>query len=1793
MAKHTRAPGVGGFRIAALNIVVLFVVAPLAAADEAGPFEFERMWPTVQQPWYFYENEYVAVDQSDNIYVSDRFNNRIVKLSRGGQLVTTWGKWTEAGPNAEPGTFYWPGGVAVDSEDNIYVADINHSWVQKFTSDGEWLDLWGESGTGQGELSNPSDVAVGPGDVVYVIDSGHDRIKYFDKNGEYQGGFGSEGSGDGQFQSPQGIAVDAGGYVYLADTHNHRVQKFTAAGVHLRTWGEQGSEDAEFLWPTTIAINSDGDIYVADSHRVQKFDNVGTHLATISSDNLPDDRGYNLSPRGVAFDSEDNLVVTNFSSSASSRHIDIFNAQHELLSVWWSGGMEPGWFREPVDVEIDGDGDLYVADKDNGRIQEFTGAGQFLGQWVIDEEVSGYRHRVTGVAVAPSGYIYVACHEKVWKYDSGMNFVTSWGEYGDGNGQFRNLTELAVDENGNVYTVEQAYRNPGYRVQKFDANGTWLDTWTGAGTPEGAFTHIITSIAAGRNGHVYLTDDTTVYQFTTGGTLVRSWGSYAPTGGLFYDLQGIAVDVDGYIYLVDDMHRFNQEGGLAIKKFSADGTQLLAACAERGTDVGKVFEPDAIAVNAQGKVYVADMGNNRIQAFRPQTVGMNRKSIIVAGGGPFPGNNLWDATQMCANFAYRTLVHQGFTKQSIWYLTSDLDLDLDNNTEYDDVDGDVTNANLEYAITTWAADADELVVFATDHGGSDTFRMSGTGTLSSSDLDSWLDTLQQTMLGRVIVVYDACDSGSFCPTLTPPGGRERAVIASTSPGESAYFIVQGTISFSNFFWTNIFNGLDVAGAFTSASDAIAQAVGTQHPQIDANGDGQTNQAEDIALVQSVFIGEGTDLYEERPVIDSISAPQNIADTNSATLSAFNVTDADGIERVWAVIWPPEYEPGSSDSPVLQLPTIDFSGTTGDDYEATYQGFSIEGTYQIAVYAKDRAGNTSLPSLTQVSVTSPLGRKAAIVAGGSQSDLLWPAVENCAGLAYETLRFQGYADNRIAFLSPVTVAGVDGAATLSNLDYVLTDWAPIDTYDFVLYMVGSGGLESFRINDTETLSASVLDSWLDELQQHIPGTVTVIYDACAAQSFLSVLIPPPDKERIVIAGAGELEQASFLSEGDISFSRYFWRALIDGASVGDAFVDAKVAIEFTGRGQTAYLDDNGNGVGNEKTDGMLARNSTVGVGIMLAADDPLIGSICPEQTLNGETSATIWVDEVTTTSTIDLVWAVIKPPDFDAGYAVIPITELPTLELVHAGGGRYEATYDGFAGYGTYNVAVYAMDEDANVSAAKETTVHQANGPDIYEDDDTWEQGTWLGMLSKFGPTLTHNFHDNGDEDWVVFYAPGADKISVRTYNLGPDCDTYVELYNDDGTRLAEDDDDGGGWSSYVFYPRVDQPTLEAGTYYVRVRFSPYSSSPTTFGPGTYYGLRVWTETGPQIPGALMGLVKDLNTGAPIPNAEITVANLGLTSFATVASRTASNGNYVFSTLPANAAYSLSVSAHGYQDQTRSNVSVPMGGLAEEHFQLTPENGPNEPPVCSPIAPVQFEEGGNDTSVDLDEYVSDPDNTDAELSWTYSGTTNVTVSIDASTHVVTLGAAANWHGSETITFTCTDPGGLWDSTDLDVTVNSVNDDPWIDPTIPDMTVRGPAGLTYDLTQHEHDVEDSGTDLTWSVASIKRTLFDAAIDQTTDVLTITPVQDAEGIDPISLTLQDSDGATVLQWVTLTITWTTGFGDVNGDDNVDALDVQFVINAALGMPSGFNCDLNNDGQVNALDIQLVINAALGIGV
>ncbi|MBI2435815.1 MAG: hypothetical protein HYV26_23410, partial [Candidatus Hydrogenedentes bacterium] len=929
------------------------------------------------------------------------------------------------------------------------------------------------------------------------------------------------------------------------------------------------------------------------------------------------------------------------------------------------------------------------------------------------------------------------------------------------------------------------------------------------------------------------------------------------------------------------------------------------------------------------RVYVAEQQNNRLHVFKSVATLPNAKAIVVSAGGAFPGNNLWNATQLCANFAYRTLTYRGYTKDKINYLSSDGDLDLDGNGQPDDVDDDATNGNLQAAVT-WAAQGgatEDVVVYLVDHGGDGTFRMSGTESLAAIDLDAWLDTLQDgiapDIMGTLTVIYEACQSGSFQAALAPALGQDRIVITSTSLGEKAYFLSQGSTSFSMLFWTHVFNGANVLDAFSLAQQATTQAVDTQHPQL---ADGTPEHT----LAGMTSIGNGTVIQGEAPRFEGeppVSPEQTILGTSTATLWADPVTDADGIARVWAVLRPPNLQAPSPDNPVQELPSFDLQAVEGipGRYQASYDKFTSAGLYQIAIYARDRIGNTAVPQVTSVAVDSPVKRKAIIVGGGRQPDPMWLSYQNALGRAYNALKVQGYTDSTIAFRSPVSFnAGVDGAPSLSNIEYLIKTWGTFDTYDLVLYFVGPATAAGFEINAVETLPPAQLDAWVDIAQYTIPGIVTVVMDATDSGTFLNQLSPPANTQRINLASTRPGETARFLSGGDLSFSSYFWTGVLNGAKVWNAFKQGQIAMRFSGFGQFGGIDDTGNGVGNEKLDGVLSRAHVIGAGIQLAGDDPVIGDAgTTPATLSIGSTATVWADNVTTTGAIDFVTASITPPGGGAP---------DELELFDVGSGRYEAAWNGFTLYGDYKISIMAVDTDGNTSLPADATLSQQLGADAYEVDNELAQARTTGI---FGETTRHNFHDAGDLDWLRFWAQAGQVVTLETLNLEANCDTEIALFYPNGSPVMDAGfpvvDDDGSTEPLASYYILTVPS--SSYYYLRVRYSP----PPGYGLGTGYDVRVTQETGGCVSSASITIYAHYGS-AKIDEASVSIVVTPLegASYTLGPDPTDASGEAEFNLLSDAGTYSIQVAKGGYQ--TYSNTqSVSCGVHYSFDAPLTPTN----------------------------------------------------------------------------------------------------------------------------------------------------------------------------------------------------------------------------------------------------------------
>jgi sugar lactone lactonase YvrE len=225
------------------EITAAGLVSTVAGSDSIGAVD------GIGAAAYFFGPTGIVVDASDNLYVSDAGNNLIRKI-----VVSTGAVSTLAG-NANPGsgngallsaTFNNPGGLALDSKGNIYIADLLNNLIRVINQGtGMVTTLAGSDTTasinGTGTAAGfyfPNSVAVDASGNVYVSEYVTNLIRKIDPAGVVTtfAGSGAAGQADSTgtkatFNGPSGLAVDAAGNVYVADTYNNVIRKITPAGV--------------------------------------------------------------------------------------------------------------------------------------------------------------------------------------------------------------------------------------------------------------------------------------------------------------------------------------------------------------------------------------------------------------------------------------------------------------------------------------------------------------------------------------------------------------------------------------------------------------------------------------------------------------------------------------------------------------------------------------------------------------------------------------------------------------------------------------------------------------------------------------------------------------------------------------------------------------------------------------------------------------------------------------------------------------------------------------------------------------------------------------------------------------------------------------------------------------------------------------------------------------------------------------------------------------------------------------------------------------------------------------------------------------------------------------------------------------------------------------------------------------------------------------------------------------------------------------------------------------------------
>ena len=480
----------------------------------------------------------------------------------------------DGGP-ATSAILWAPRGVSVDAAGNLYIADTGNAHIRRVTPSGVISTVAGTSPgySGDGgpavsaQLSYPTKAVVTASGDVYIIDAANNRVRRINADGSVTtvAGSGKPGfSGDdgpaasADLNSPYDIATDAAGNLYIADTNNYRIRRITPQGSITTVagsglfgfYGDNGpAARAAFALPHGVAVDSAGNIYISDT--------------------------LNNRIRKVA---KDGTVTTIAGSNLTGSGGD--NGQAGFASL-----------NRPAGIAVDRSGNVYFADSGNNRVRRVSTQG-------IIATVAG----------------------------NGANGFA--GDNGPAvSAQLSDPEDVAIDAAGNIYIAD----TENHRIRKVSPEGiittvAGSDPAAGDGGPAtSALLFQPSGVAVDASGNTYISDklNNRVRRITKAGVITTIAGTgaagYAGDGGSATRAQlnhpeGLAFDAAGNLYIADTANN-------VIRRVTTSGViSTVAGTGEYGNkgDSGaataaQLANPNAVALDSAGKLYIADSANNRVR----------------------------------------------------------------------------------------------------------------------------------------------------------------------------------------------------------------------------------------------------------------------------------------------------------------------------------------------------------------------------------------------------------------------------------------------------------------------------------------------------------------------------------------------------------------------------------------------------------------------------------------------------------------------------------------------------------------------------------------------------------------------------------------------------------------------------------------------------------------------------------------------------------------------------------------------------------------------------------------------------------------------------------------------------------------------------------------------------------------------------------------------------------------------------------------------------------------------------
>jgi sugar lactone lactonase YvrE len=610
----------------------------------------------------------VAVDSAGNLFIADYDNYRIRRVDASTGIITTVAGNGTGGYNgdniaATSAELYYPTGVAVDGAGNLFIADSFNYVVRRVDASSGFITtvagnrvsgFSGDNGPAtNASLALPSGVALDGRGNLFIADMWNSRIRVVNTqtsaitvarvliqpgNIATVAGGGTSGLGDGELATnaslalPSGVALDGSGNLFIADWLSERIRRVDAVTAIITTVAGNGTAgfsgdggpatSASLNQAYGVAVDGSGDLFIGDTdnNRIRRVDAATGKISTAAGSGSDGDGGPATSallvaPSGIVADAAGNLFIADTSNSRI-RRVDATTGAISTVAgngaQAFSGDRGPATsasLGDPSGVAVDGSGNLFIADTNNGRIRRVyaesgiittvAGNGTFSFSGDGGPATSASFYGVYGVAVDGSGNLFIAdrWNNRIRRVDASMGNITtvagngtaSFG--GDGgpatSASLNQAYGVAVDSSGNVFIAD--YGNNRIRVVNMQATAIKV---AGVTIPAGD----IATVAG--NGNVGLSGD---------GGSATSASLCAP--------DSVAVDGSGNLFVADScnyvVRRVDAVTGI-ITTVAGNGAYGFTGDGGPATTASLSF-PYGVAVEAGGNLFIADTYNNRIR----------------------------------------------------------------------------------------------------------------------------------------------------------------------------------------------------------------------------------------------------------------------------------------------------------------------------------------------------------------------------------------------------------------------------------------------------------------------------------------------------------------------------------------------------------------------------------------------------------------------------------------------------------------------------------------------------------------------------------------------------------------------------------------------------------------------------------------------------------------------------------------------------------------------------------------------------------------------------------------------------------------------------------------------------------------------------------------------------------------------------------------------------------------------------------------------------------------------------